>query len=151
MTKAVHTGTAHESCLRKAWFHGRFFSAKCEIFCPFLLNCNCSNTLFQLDCSQFKRKEAKYFSLRWKISPLESGLYAIILNPCIKSAHCRSVLALPCPSTIIGHSYHKKAEKIGSEIDTFLNTGPKLIDAWIIRTYIRILYEWPPALLPIWK
>jgi hypothetical protein len=39
----------------KAWSHGRFFSAKCEIFRLFLLNCDYSNKLFLLDCSQFKR------------------------------------------------------------------------------------------------
>jgi hypothetical protein len=39
----------------KAWFHERFFSAKCELFRLFLLNCDHSNKLFLLDCSQFKR------------------------------------------------------------------------------------------------
>jgi hypothetical protein len=39
----------------KAWFHERFFSAKCELFRLFLLNCDHSNKLFILDCSQFKR------------------------------------------------------------------------------------------------
>jgi hypothetical protein len=39
----------------KAWFHERFFSAKCEIFRLFLLNCDYSNKLFPLECSQFKR------------------------------------------------------------------------------------------------
>jgi hypothetical protein len=39
----------------KAWFHERFFSAKCELFRLFLLNCVYSNKLFLLDCSQFKR------------------------------------------------------------------------------------------------
>jgi hypothetical protein len=39
----------------KPWFHVRFFSAKCEIFRLFLLNCDYSNKLFLLDCSQFKR------------------------------------------------------------------------------------------------
>jgi hypothetical protein len=39
----------------KAWFHERFFLAKCELFLLFLLNCDHSNKLFLLDCSQFKR------------------------------------------------------------------------------------------------
>ncbi len=49
----------------KARFHGRFFSAKCEIFRLFLLNRDHSNKLFLLDCPQFKRN-------RRNISPRKS-------------------------------------------------------------------------------
>jgi hypothetical protein len=48
----VHGGTILDI---KACFHERFFSAKCELFRLFLLNCDYSNKLFLLDCSQFKR------------------------------------------------------------------------------------------------
>jgi hypothetical protein len=54
--------------LLKAWFHERFFSAKCELFRLFLLNCDHSNKLFLLDCSQFKRNICR--SKRDKISSL---------------------------------------------------------------------------------
>jgi hypothetical protein len=45
----------HELAL-KAWFHRRFFSAKCEIFCLFLLNCEQSSRNNLFEYSQFKRK-----------------------------------------------------------------------------------------------
>jgi hypothetical protein len=39
----------------KAWFHGRFFSAKYEIFLLFLLNCEQSSRNNLFEWSQFKR------------------------------------------------------------------------------------------------
>jgi hypothetical protein len=39
----------------KAWFHGRFFSAKCELFRLFLLNCELSSRNNLFEWSQFKR------------------------------------------------------------------------------------------------
>ena len=42
------------ACL-KAWFHGRFFSAECEIFRMFLLNCEQSSRNNLFEWSQFKR------------------------------------------------------------------------------------------------
>jgi hypothetical protein len=53
--------------LIKAWFHRRFFSAKCELFRLFLLNCDYSNKLFLLDCSQFKRNRRNISSSRVRI------------------------------------------------------------------------------------
>jgi hypothetical protein len=51
----ILTPESSKTITLKAWFHGRFFSAKCEIFRLFLLNCEQSSRNNLFEWSQFKR------------------------------------------------------------------------------------------------
>jgi hypothetical protein len=64
----------------KAWFHERFFSAKCELFRLFLLYCDYSNKLFLLDCSQFKRNRRNISHFAEKKCPWNQAFIMQTLN-----------------------------------------------------------------------
>jgi hypothetical protein len=64
----------------KAWFHRRIFSAKCELFRLFLLNCDHSNKLFLLDCSQFKRNRRNISHFDEKKRPWNQAFIMQTLN-----------------------------------------------------------------------
>ena len=75
VNKSLQNDAAHWGNLLKAQFHGRFSFVKCEIFRPLHSSCDRQNTLFLLDCSQFK-KAGKIFRISLKNLPVESDLYA---------------------------------------------------------------------------
>jgi hypothetical protein len=109
----------------------RFFSAKCELFRLFLLNCDHSNKLFLLDCSQFKRN-------RWNISQRKSTRGIRPLN------HYAAIYLCPKWANI-GHFplTWPNQSNCSMEHKTF-RLGP-------ICRKIEIKLEWGPFSLHIWE
>jgi hypothetical protein len=70
-------------CRQKRRYKGliprRFFSAKWELFRLFLLNCDYSNKLFLLDCSQFKRNMRNISHFAEKKRPWNQAISSLLL------------------------------------------------------------------------